>query len=565
MATFQVSPGVNVQEIDATNTIPAVSTSIGGTAIVADWGPINEVTLFSLEKDLVKLHGKPTAFTSESFFNSTQFLAFGAALKVVRAKSDSTNSNVVGATTTLVENKQEYLDGLYDGTGFAVNGAWLARYAGIKGDSITIEVCPADSTLFDGWAYKGLFDTTPSTSQFAVDNSITLDEMHIVVIDTGGALSGVPGSILEKFAYVSQLSDAKTGDGTNNYYRDVIASTSQYIYWTGHHTELTNAGVTGDGFSGAMDVGVSVLSDSLTGGQADTSVTLGDIQNAVDLLSNPESEDVNLMICPPLDDDADGITLANYVTAACILRKDCIAFISPPLEATVGTATPSTDVITFADALTSTSYGTVDSSAVRVYDRYNDVYRWVPASGNHAGLYAFTDQVADSWFSGAGLNRGFLRGVSKIAFNPTQDDRDALYKARVNPIISSPGQGIVMFGDKTLLSKPSAFSRINVRRLFIVLEKAISTAAKFQLFEINDEFTRSIFRNQVEPFLRNVEGRRGVEEFKVVCDSTNNDGAVIAANSFVADIFIKPPQSINFITLNFVAVRSGVDFNEIAG
>jgi len=272
-----------------------------------------------------------------------------------------------------------------------------------------------------------------------------------------------------------------------------------------------------------------------------------------------------LLICPPVTDDADGVTIANYVATAAATRKDAIAFLSPPVSTTVGNTTPLVSIKSFSDQINSTSYGTIDSTAVRIYDRYNDVYRWVPAAGNHAGIYAYTDQVADAWFSGAGLNRGFLRGVVKLAYNPSQADRDSLYKARVNPIIAAPGQGIVMYGDKTLLSKPSAFSRINVRRLFITLEKAISTAAKYQLFELNDEFTRAIFRNMVEPFLRNVQGRRGVEDFQVICDATNNTGEIISSNSFVADIYIKPAMSINFITLNFVAVRSGVNFDEIAG
>jgi phage tail sheath protein FI len=200
-----------------------------------------------------------------------------------------------------------------------------------------------------------------------------------------------------------------------------------------------------------------------------------------------------------------------------------------------------------------------------VYDKYNDAYRWIPACGHIAGLCAYTDNVADAWFSPAGFNRGSLLGVTKIAFNPKQADRDTLYKAGVNPIVAFPGQGITLYGDKTTLSKPSAFDRINVRRLFITLEKAISTAAKFQLFELNDEFTRSMFRNMVEPFLRDVQGRRGITDFKVVCDSTNNTGDIIDRNEFRADIYIKPARSINFITLNFIATRTGVDFSELVG
>ena len=242
-----------------------------------------------------------------------------------------------------------------------------------------------------------------------------------------------------------------------------------------------------------------------------------------------------------------------------------MAFISPPIDDTVNTSSAAANVKAFADGLTSTSYASCDSSAVYVYDKYNDVYRYIGASGHMAGLCANTDSVADSWFSPAGVNRGQLLGVTKLAFNPKKADRDTLYKARVNPLVSLPGQGTLLFGDKTLLSRPSAFDRINVRRLFIALEKAISTAAKAQLFEFNDEFTRAQFRNLVEPFLRDVKGRRGLSDFQVICDTTNNTSAVIDSNKFVADIFIKPSRSINFISLNFIATRSGVEFSEIAG
>ena len=249
-------------------------------------------------------------------------------------------------------------------------------------------------------------------------------------------------------------------------------------------------------------------------------------------------------------------------------RKDCVAFISPARADVVGVSnaiTQTQNVVGFADGLPSTSYAVIDSGYKYMYDRYNDVYRFVPLNGDTAGLCARTDSVADAWFSPGGFNRGQIRGAVKLAFNPNQTQRDELYKARVNSVVSFPGQGTVLFGDKTAQSKPSAFDRINVRRLFIVLEKAVSTAAKFQLFEFNDEFTRAQFRNLVEPFLRDVQGRRGLTDFSVVCDDTNNTGDVIDRNEFRADIFIKPARSINFIQLNFIATRSGVAFSEVAG
>jgi len=266
--------------------------------------------------------------------------------------------------------------------------------------------------------------------------------------------------------------------------------------------------------------------------------------------------------------DATGATKATKVIDIATSRKDCVAFISPARADVVNVTDPISQTVNvkgFADALSSSSYAVIDSGYKYMYDKYNDVYRHVPLNGDIAGLCARTDSVADPWFSPGGFNRGQIRGAVKLAFNPNQTQRDELYKARVNPVVTFPGQGTVLFGDKTAQAKPSAFDRINVRRLFIVLEKAIATAAKFQLFEFNDEFTRAGFRNLVEPFLRDVQGRRGITDFAVVCDDTNNTGEVIDRNEFRADIFIKPARSINFITLNFVATRTGVAFSEVAG
>jgi len=249
-------------------------------------------------------------------------------------------------------------------------------------------------------------------------------------------------------------------------------------------------------------------------------------------------------------------------------RKDCVAFVSPYRAATVGVSSPVTqteNVKVAFDLCPSSSYVVFDSGYKYMYDKYSDVYRFVPLNGDTAGLCAHTDGVRDPWFSPAGFNRGNVRGAIKLSYNPTKGERDILYRARVNPVVNFPGQGVVLFGDKTALSKPSAFDRINVRRLFLVLEKAIATASKFQLFEFNDEFTRAQFRNLVEPFLRDVQGRRGIIDFKVVCDGTNNTGEVIDRNEFIGDIFIKPNRSINFITLNFIATRTGVDFSEVGG
>ncbi len=299
------------------------------------------------------------------------------------------------------------------------------------------------------------------------------------------------------------------------------------------------------------------LVNGVDGSSASDASKAGNVTTALDEFVNPEAIDINLLFA---EADADGVTtIGDEVTRICgTVRKDCVGFISPHTSANTAAAV-------VADFDYNNSYVVLDSSAVYVYNKYNDSYRYIPANGHIAGLCARTDDTNDPWFSPAGYNRGNLLGVTKLKWNPTKSDRDTLYKAGVNPIISEPGQGILLFGDKTAQSKPSAFDRINVRRLFVVLEKAISTASKFQLFELNDEFTRAMFRNMTEPFLRDVKGRRGITDFLVVCDETNNTGAVIDANRFVADIYIKPARSINFITLNFVATRTGVEFSEIVG
>jgi phage tail sheath protein FI len=380
-----------------------------------------------------------------------------------------------------------------------------------------------------------------------------------------GTWSGTAGTVLEAFQFVSQASDAKKSDGQSNYYKEVINRTSKYVYWTGHPTALTDAGesLAGQASATAYVTGTAAIESTMAGGTDDNTPTTGEIGNGFDLLADAETIDVNLLFAYP---DTNGTKdIADKLIAICNARKDCMAFVSPPIDDSVGTDTPAADVKAWADTLASTSYAATDSGAVYVYDKYNDVYRWLGAAGLCAGLCANTDDVADAWFSPAGVNRGQLFGVTKLAYNPKKADRDTLYKARVNPLVSFPGQGTMLFGDKTLLSKPSAFDRINVRRLFIVLEKAVATAAKAQLFEFNDEFTRAQFRNMLEPFMRDVKGRRGMTDFRVICDTTNNTGQVIDANRFVADIFIKPSRSINFITLNFIATRTGVDFSEIAG
>ena len=560
---FQVSPGVQVKEIDATNVIPAVSTSIGGFAGALNWGPVEEVVSVTSEKDLADKFGTPDTNTAKYFLTAAAFLKYGNALKVVRVTQTIAENATADGNGLLIKNDSIYENSYSTGQGTV--GNWAAKYPGVLGNSLKVSLVTEGISSWTGYTYQSSFDAAPGTSDYAISLGRATsygDELHVAVIDENGLFSGTAGTVLETFAFMSQGSDAKKADGTSNYYVDVINTNSQYIRWMDHPTALTNAG---SAITAASSIAgsTSAIDSSLAGGVDGNAPTVGNIATGFDLLEDSETIDVNLLFAYP---DANGATtIASDLISIAAARKDCVAFVSPPIEDTVGSSTPAADVKTWADALNSSSYAATDSTALYVYDKYNDTYRWIGASGHIAGLCAATDRTADAWFSPAGVTRGQLFGVTKLAFNPKQADRDTLYKARVNPIVSLPGQGTLLFGDKTLLSKPSAFDRINVRRLFNTLEKAISTAAKAQLFEFNDEFTRAQFKNAVEPFLREVKGRRGLTDFLVVCDTTNNTGNVIDTNKFIADIYIKPARSINFITLNFVATRTGVDFSEIAG
>ena len=411
------------------------------------------------------------------------------------------------------------------------------------------------------WRYYDLFDKAPGTSPYAQARSGVNDEMHIVVVDEDGGISQVKGDVLEKFEAVSKGSDAKTAQGSTNYYPDVIYNQSSYIFWMDHNSSGSNWG---NAVSGTTYTAVtSVSTVSLSNGSDGTSATTAQKMAAYNKFADGDTVDVGLIMA-----GSGGATHIDNLITIAENRMDAIIFASPERSDVVNVTDANAqkdNVIGFFNTIRSSSYVVFDSGYKYMYDRYNDVYRHVPLNGDIAGLGARTDLVADAWWSPAGLNRGIVRGAVKLAFNPTKTQRDELYRARVNPVSTFPGQGTVLFGDKTGLTAPSAFDRINVRRLFIVLEKAIATASKFQLFEFNDEFTRANFRNIVEPFLREVQGRRGITDFLVVCDETNNTGEVIDRNEFIAEIFVKPARSINFITLQFIATRTGVSFDEVAG
>ena len=390
--------------------------------------------------------------------------------------------------------------------------------------------------------------------------------MHIIVIDEEGKFTGVANTVLEKFDFVSKASDAKTDDGSSNYYVNVINDKSQYIYIMNHAQAANLAPDTITWGTPASNTAFTqsnaVYTASMTNGTFEMA-TQGDITLGYDKFVNPAEADISLVITGD-----HGIAIQQYVIDnICEARKDCVAFISPSRANTVNNlGSETTSIINYRNALgRSTSYAVMDSSWKYQFDKYNNVYRWIPMNGDIAGLCVRTDQTTDAWFSPAGISRGQIKNVIKLGWNPTQGNRDDLYKNGINPVVTSPGEGTILYGDKTLLAKPSAFDRINVRRLFIVLEKAIAKASRASLFEFNDEFTRAQFISLVEPFLRTVKGRRGIYDYRVVCDTTNNTPDIIDRNQFIGDIYIKPARSINFIQLNFVAVRTGVAFEEIVG
>ena len=419
-----------------------------------------------------------------------------------------------------------------------------------------------DSRIKRRWRYYESVDRAPGTSTFVSERSGSGDEIHVVVVDEDGGISGTPGRVLEAFSSMSKAADAKTPQGDINYYPEVIYNKSQFIYWMDHNTSGTNWGSNASGTT-FTSVTTPTL-ESLSGGSDGSTVTDAELKTAYEKFEDSETVDVGLIMAGP---SGSTTHVDNLITIA-EERKDAICFASPQRSDVVNITNSNTqmqNVKDFFDSIRSSSYAVFDSGYKYAYDRYNDVYRFVPLNGDIAGLAARTDTVADPFFSPAGFNRGIIRGAVKLAYNPTKAQRDILYPARINPVSTFPGQGTILFGDKTGLTSPSAFDRINVRRLFILLEKAIATASKFQLFEFNDEFTRANFRNIVEPFLREIQGRRGITDFLVVCDETNNTGEVIDRNEFVAEIFIKPARSINFITLSFVATRTGVSFDEVAG
>ena len=571
MAAFSPSesPAITVKEVDLSGFVPNVQSTTGAFVGNFRWGPAKKATLVDTEATLAEKFGSPTTTGAVDFLSAAQFLRYSSAMFVVRELTSAAKNATSSSTVVTNVNNKDHWDEVKSAFGADSGdtnvGAWIGKWAGALGNSLKAEISTAAG--FAAWAYKGEFDAAPGTSAYASARGGSNDECHIVVVDEDGEISGTVGTVLERFAFVSMASDAKAADGTNNYAADVVNSASEYVWlahWDGDLSTMSNAGTAASGT--AFGNPSAAISKSLTGGVDSAALTTAEVATGFDLYQDTDTIQVDFLIAPGMANASDQATVVNDLAGiAGVTRKDCIVVTSPDRAAVVNNSTPVASSVTTAAGFNSSSYIVVDNNYLKVYDKFNDQYVFIPAASTTAGVMAATDANAAPWFSPAGQRRGQYFGVTALAYSPTKSERDTLYKAGLNPVANIPGQGILLFGDKTFLNRPSAFDRVNVRRLFLVMERAIASAARNVMFEFNDEFTRAEFTNIVEPFLREIQGRRGITDFKVVCDSTNNGPSVVDRNEFIANIFVKPARSINYVTLNFVAVRTGVDFEEVAG
>jgi phage tail sheath protein FI len=600
--TPSLSPAVVTREIDLTGYVPNVGTTTGVFAGNFRWGPVDVPTYVFNEADLVEKFASPDTNNSVDFHSAAYFSKYSDQLLVIRALDSGSSTalnayhvdtvssfaNVVGSTrdsnAPAILNEADFDNrrGTVLDTASTGFHGFLAKYPGTLGNSLDIQICPfntgADSA-FTSWGLVNSFNEAPATSPFATGKTATNDEVHVAVVDRGGEFTGTKGTVLEAFPFVSLASNAKNADGSTNYIADVINNQSSYVWLADAANIDSDYRVAGAGTDADTSTDFALIESkqvvktvTLANGANAQSLGAGAYATAFDKIEDADAYQVDFLIAPAVSGGTDTaqntkadaiITDLNSIAAT--TRKDCIVVASPPKHAVINTTTPVADTIAFANTLPSSSYTFLDNNWLKVFDKYNDEYINIPAAASTAGLMAQSDFNTAPWFSPAGLRRGQYFGAVDIAHSPVKAERDRLYRANVNPIANIPGSGITLFGDKTMLRRPSAFDRINVRRLFLTLERAISRAAKSVLFEFNDEFTRAEFVNIVEPFLREVKGRRGITDFRVVCDATNNTPEIIDRNEFIATIFIKPARSINYITLNFVAVRTGVDFEEVVG
>jgi len=577
IATTGVAIGYGVTQAVPDNTIVSkTGVGAGGTEILDGYfkGIITEIGNSTIGVKVLS-HVSAGGTETPKDYNSVYQFGDGEVVGL------HTNGESIGYTTTSITSTQDW----FDQQEFAVSTSTVG------GKPTTNKV--KWNTLAD----------RPTTSEYASARAGRFDEVHVVVIDAKGTITGNAGTILEKHLNLSKAKDATFSVGSPSYWRKYIENTSEYIFALSSPTGIVTTGF-GTAFNLAGDTGWDQDAEGIIfssignlnakfeegsgldySGIATITETgalnsgLDDLVGGYELFSNDTNVDVDFLLMGSSKGGEDeSRALATKLIAVAELRKDAIAFISPyrasmitdnPSQETVDVvlsdAKITDNVINFFEPLTSSSYAVFDSGYKYMFDRFSNTFRYVPLNGDIAGLCARTDINAFPWFSPAGTARGAILNAVKLAYNPGKDQRDRLYSARVNPVIFSPGAGIILYGDKTGYAKASAFDRINVRRLFLFLEDAISAAAKDQLFEFNDEITRTNFVNIVEPFLRDVQAKRGITDYVVICDETNNTAAIIDSNEFVADIYIKPARSINFIGLNFIATRTGVAFEEVIG
>jgi hypothetical protein len=565
-----LSPGVYTSEIDLTTSVPSVSVSTGGYSGTFNWGPALKVTAIATEVQLASTFGSPDNNTAASFFSCSSFLAYSNALQLVRASGSGANNATANGSGAVINNEDDYFNNWFSTV--VTGNPWTARYLGADGNSLKV-IAWASNTAWQAdasnanspnYTFANQFPFGPNTSPWLTNVSNgakTGDELHIIVIDANGVFTGIANTVLEKYQGLSRLTDSSTPLGANNYYRSVLFNQSKYIYNTGIPAANANGwGIPSSAWVASNNESIA-NAFQLSGGK-DGNVTTANLQTGWGLFANVEQVDVGLLFTADAGNTLQSFVIQNVAQ----VRKDAVAFISPPLANTQDITGQAASITNYANQLNArSSYAVMDSGWKYMYDKYNDTYRWIPLNADIAGLCAQTDNLRDPWWSPAGLQRGVIKNSVKLAYNPGKPDRDVLYASGVNPVVSQKGKGTYLKGDKTFLNFASAFDHINVRRLFIVLEKAISNASEASLFEFNDQFTRAQFVNLVTPFLTTVKGRRGITSFKVVCDQTNNTPAVINANQFVGSIFIVPNYSINYIQLNFIAVQNGVSFSTIVG
>lgn len=523
----------------------AGSGAVGTAVITGATGAVGATGAIPGTVTSITLTNPGLAFTSAPTVN----VDFGATGILVSASITPSISNA-----TQIKNESDYTENF--STGIVAVGTWVAKYPGAIGN--TLKVSMADAASFEAWAYKSRFNVIPGTSAYTQLRSGAQDELHAVVVDEDGIFSGVPGTILEVFPYLSKAADAKSANGESSYYKQVINARSRYINWANHPASGTNWG------SNAANVTFAALSSastvSLTDGSDGAALSAGELIAAYDLFAPQDTVDINFLLTA----DHPVAVVNHIIDNIAEVRRNVVVFVSPPKAAVVDNINQeANDILTYRNVTLNknSSYVVMDSGWKYQLDRYNDLFRWIPLNGDVAGLTSLNEP----WVSPAGLNRGFIKNVIRLAYNPTLAARDELSKAGVNSVVMFSGQGTVLWGDKTLLSRPSIFDRIGPRRLFIALQRSITEAAKYTLFESNDDFTRARFVGLVEPYLREIQGRRGLKKFEVVCNETNNTPQIINSNSFVADIYIVPQYSINTIQLNFVGVPNGVELNVVVG